>query len=169
MHSPVLILTTGGTFDKVHDSFTEAFAFPNDKGLHITTLLNEARCHHPDIQTLIQKDSLDMTAADRQVILTAVMAAAHNHIVITHGTGTMAETARFLDTEMASRSVPTKTIVLTGAMRPFSLAKSDAGFNVGSAIIAAQLLPSGVYGVMNGRVFSAISLNKNTRAGRFDL
>ncbi|MEN0088608.1 MAG: asparaginase domain-containing protein [Pseudomonadota bacterium] len=58
--------------------------------------------------------------------------------------------------------------MLTGAMRPFSLSSSDGEFNLGAAIIAAQILPQGVYGTMNGRVFPAQELNKNIETGRFD-
>ena len=76
----------------------------------------------------------------------------------------MEQTAQYL-----SARVTGKTVVLTGAMRPFSLGRSDAAFNVGGAMIAAQTLPHGVYGVMNGRVFTADNLRKNTQAGRFDL
>ena len=67
-----------------------------------------------------------------------------------------------------SQHIKDKTLILTGAMRPFSLGQSDAAFNVGGAIIAAQILPHGVYGVMNGRVFKAEQLRKNVQTGRFD-
>jgi L-asparaginase len=76
----------------------------------------------------------------------------------------MGETARFLDGRCAG-----KTVVLTGAMRPFSLFASDGEFNLGSAVVAAQVLESGVWGVMNGRVFPAACLGKNVEQGRFDV
>jgi L-asparaginase len=75
----------------------------------------------------------------------------------------MGDTARFLSTKVRD-----KTIVLTGAMRPFSLYASDGEFNLGGAVIAAQVLPAGIWGVMNGRVFAAEDLNKNVEQGRFD-
>jgi len=109
-------------------------------------------------------DSLDMTDEHRAIILKAVEDAAEDAIIITHGTGTMELTAQYL-----SARVKNKTVILTGAMRPFSLGRSDAPFNVGGAFIAAQTLPHGVYGVMNGRVFTADGLRKNTQTGRFDL
>ena len=112
----------------------------------------------------MMKDSLDFTDADRTLILKAVEKARETCIVISHGTGTMAETARFLKDRISG-----KTVVLTGAMRPYSFGRSDASFNMGAAILAAQLLPDGVYGVMNGRAFRADQLTKDTDAGRFDL
>lgn len=157
----VLILTTGGTLDKVHDTFTEGLVFGDNSHMH--ELLTIGRSFMPRIESLMKIDSLDMTQDDRDLILNAVTAAAERQIVITHGTGTMEDTAQYLDGRVGD-----KTVVLTGAMRPFSLGKSDAGYNVGGAVIAAQTLPSGVYGVMNGRVFTAKTLHKDTKAGRFD-
>ena len=105
-----------------------------------------------------------MTEADRELILKSILAAPEHHIVLTHGTGTMENTVQYLDGKIGN-----KTVVLTGAMRPFSLGKSDAGFNMGGAMVAAQTLTAGVYGVMNGRVFKANALHKNTKRGRFDI
>lgn len=158
------IILTGGTLDKVHDTYTEGLSFPGDASSHMDDLLRIGRSTSYEVIPIMQKDSLEMTQADREAILRAVLDAAQTQIVITHGTGTMEDTAQFLDGKTGS-----KTVVLTGAMRPFSLGKSDAGFNVGGAIIAAQTLPAGVYGVMNGRVFGAQHLRKDKKAGRFDL
>ncbi|MGB0660713.1 MAG: asparaginase domain-containing protein [Mangrovicoccus sp.] len=163
-HRPLRILLTGGTIDKVHDTQSEGLSFPETGESHIPGLLQNSRCHFPEITPVLQKDSLYFDDADRELILATVNDALETAIVITHGTGTMGETARFL----AGRC-PGKTVVLTGAMRPYSLGRSDAGFNIGGALIAAQILPEGVYGVMNGRAFAAAELNKNTQAGRFDL
>ncbi len=161
---PLLILTTGGTIDKIHDAQTESLTFPKDESSQIPEILRICRCHHPRLQAVFQKDSLKVTDEDRAELASTIAAADETAIVITHGTSTMGETARFLD-----ESEIAKTIVLTGAMRPYSLSFSDGGFNLGAAITAAQTLPAGVYGVMNGRVFSAENLHKNLAAGRFDL
>lgn len=157
------IIVTGGTIDKVHDMKSEGLAFSPDGSTHIPEMLRIGRCHFPTIELLMLKDSLLFDDADRESIAAAIADAPENRIVITHGTGTMGETARFLQ----DRSTD-KTVVLTGAMRPFSLYASDGEFNLGGAVIAAQLLEPGVWGVMNGRVFPAASLNKNTEQGRFD-
>jgi len=158
-----LILITGGTLDKVHDTATESLLFRKSRKSHITELLKIGRSQLPRQEVVLMKDSLDMTDADRAVILKAVLSAPERQILVTHGTGTMEQTAKFLDGKTGD-----KTVVLTGAMRPFSLGKSDAGFNIGGGLIAAQTLPAGVYGVMNGRVFTANKLRKDIKRGRFD-
>lgn len=158
------IIVTGGTIDKIHDARTEALAFAPDGSTHVPNMLHVGRCHFPEIKVLMLKDSLHFDDRDRTAIGAAVTRAEETAIVITHGTGTMGETARYLQ-----RKVQGKTVVLTGAMRPFSLHASDGEFNLGGAIVAAQLLEPGVWGVMNGRVFSAENLDKNVETGRFDI
>jgi L-asparaginase len=164
----ILILITGGTLDKVHDTQTEGLVFETGAleglGSGVISALAHGRCDHPRREILMQIDSLDMTDTHRAAVLQAVLSAPETRIVITHGTGTMAQTAQYLDGKVGE-----KTVILTGAMRPQSLGQSDAGFNLGGAVIAAQSLDYGVYGVMNGRIFEAQHLEKNTEAGRFDL
>ena len=160
----VRILATGGTIDKVHDVRTETLAFDPAGATHIPEMLRIGRCHFPVIELVMLKDSLDFDDADRAAIAAAVRASPEPAVVITHGTGTMGETARYLVGQ-----APDKTVVLTGAMRPFSLHASDGEFNLGGAVVAAQVLAPGVWGVMNGRIFPADRLDKDTEAGRFDL
>ncbi|MFC6197983.1 asparaginase domain-containing protein [Ponticaulis profundi] len=160
----LVILTTGGTLDKDHDTFTESLVLGAENVTNVPELLRIARTHFPRVQPIMSLDSLDMTEAHREQILGAVKIVPEQHVVITHGTGTMDQTARFLDGKTGD-----KTVVLTGALRPFALGKSDAGFNVGGAIIAAQTLPPGVYAVMNGRVFKPDGVKKDPKSGRFDL
>ena len=157
------ILVTGGTIDKVHDVANECLGFSPEDTTHIPEMLRLGRCHFPTIDVILMKDSLYFDDADRDIIAAAVANAPEQQIVITHGTATMGETARFL-----ADKAPDKTIVLTGAMRPFSLSVSDGEFNLGGAVIAAQTAGAGVWGVMNGRVFAAQDLIKNTDLGRFD-
>ena len=114
------------------------------------------------VQTIMMKDSLHMTAADRRRILAACRRAPEKRIVITHGTDTMAETAAVL-----GRGLANKTVVLTGAMRPYRFGSSDGLFNLGSAISFAQILPSGVYISMNGRLFPWDDVRKDRRLGIF--
>lgn len=159
----VRIIITGGTIDKVHDTRTEGLSFAPDGSTHIPEMLRIGRCHFPVVQLLMLKDSLYFDDADRAAIAKAVADAPEEAVVITHGTGTMGETARFLATQRAG-----KTVVLTGAMRPFSLYASDGEFNLGGAVVAAQLLEPGIWGVMNGRVFPADQLRKDVEQGRFD-
>jgi len=160
----VLIITTGGTLDKDHDTYTEGLVLGDKDASHLGELLARGRCYYPREIALMSKDSLDMTEGDRIAIMDCIADQDETAIIVTHGTSTMHETARYLDGKIKN-----KTIILTGAMRPFAIGKSDAGFNVGGAVIAAQLLPVGVYAVMNGRVFAADKINKNEKEGRFDV
>lgn len=159
----VRIVVTGGTIDKIHDPATESLAFAADGSTHLPEILSMSRCHFPTVDLVMLKDSLYFDDADREAITDAVRNAPEQAIVVTHGTGTMGETARWLAPRITG-----KTVVLTGAMRPHSLSFSDGPFNLGGAIVAAQIMDAGIYGVMNGRVFHAEELNKNTELGRFD-
>jgi L-asparaginase len=165
---PVRILTTGGTLDKVHDWREENIAFAGAGKSQVPEVLEHGRCYFPAVEQLFQIDSLDMTEAYRALIFERIRAATEAAIIVTHGTSTMGETARYLS-ERCTDACDEKTIVLTGAMRPYSLFVSDTSFNLGGAVIAAQTLPYGVYAVMNGRVFAAAEIKKNERLGRFDI
>lgn len=103
-----------------------------------------------------------MTHEQRQVILEHCQKVPESTIVITHGTDTMAETA-----EVLGNGVQGKTIILCGAMIPYSFGFSDAQFNLGAAVMAAQLLPEGVYIAMNGRIFTWENVKKNKALGEF--
>ncbi len=156
------LLITGGTLDKDYDPISGELIFP---GSCVPEMLEQARSRVPVEKTvLMQKDSLEMTDVDRQRILQACQNSPHERIVITHGTDTMTETARVL-----MEAALDKVIVLTGAMRPHRLGRSDALFNLGSAIMAAQLAPKGVWIAMNGQVLPAARAQKNRQLGRFEL
>lgn len=161
----IRILVTGGTLDKVHDWAREALVL--DGGCAVPGLLEAGRCRIAVIERVLCKDSLDMDDADRSAIADAVRAAPETRLVVTHGTGTMGVTARYL-AGLEAEYLGGRTVVLTGAMRPVAVVGSDAAFNLGGAIVAAQVLGPGVWGVMNGRVFPAAALDKNTATGRFD-
>ena len=161
--SALRILVTGGTLDKVHDWAAEALVLDAKAGSAVPGLLEAGRCWYPAVQMVLSKDSLQFDDADRAAIADAVRDAPEMRIVVTHGTGTMGLTARYLAGLRLG-----KTLVLTGAMRPASVLGSDAAFNLGGAVAAAQVLGAGVWGVMNGRVFPAEVLEKNTGTGRFD-
>jgi L-asparaginase len=157
----VRIFITGGTFDKEYNELTGELYFHDT---HIHEMLTLARSRvDVAVKTLMMIDSLNMTDADRQKILQSCQDAAENHIVITHGTDTMAETARVL-----ARGINNKVIVLTGAMIPYKFGSSDGLFNLGSALAYAQSLPHGVYVAMNGKVFTADNVRKNRETGIFE-
>lgn len=154
------IIVTGGTFDKEYDELAGTLSF---KTTHLPEMLALGRCKLPVVvQALMMKDSLHMTAKDRAKILTACRRAPESRVVVTHGTDTMAETAAVL-----GRALSGKTVVLTGAMRPYRFGSSDGLFNLGSALSFAQALPPGVYIAMNGLVFPWDDARKDKRRGVF--
>lgn len=157
----VLLVVTGGTFDKEYDELTGALSF---RRTHVREMLALGRCRVPvRVRELMMKDSLFMTPADRRRVLAACRRAPERRIVITHGTDTMAETAAAL-----GRALSSKTVVLTGAMRPYRFGSSDGLFNLGSALSFAQALPPGVYIAMNGRVLSWDDARKDRSRGVFE-
>ena len=157
---PILILVTGGTFDKEYDELTGRLFF---KDTHIQEMLRLGRCRVPvSVETLMMVDSLEMKDADREAVAKRCREAAERRIVVTHGTDTMVETAAVL-----ARSVAGKTIVLTGAMVPWAFGSSDGLFNLGSAVSFVQTLPPGVYLAMNGRSFPWDDVHKNRTSGVF--
>lgn len=157
----IRIFITGGTFDKEYNELTGELYFKNT---HVQEMLNLGRNRtQVALQTLFMIDSLNMQDSDREQIARHCIEAPERHIVITHGTDTMAETARLLE-----NLVQGKTIVLTGAMVPYKFGSSDGLFNLGSALAFVQTLPSGVYIAMNGRCFTASNVWKNKITGTFE-
>lgn len=157
----IRVFITGGTFDKTYDEITGSLRFEDT---HVQEMLQLGRCRlDVAVRTLMMVDSLEMTDADRQVILQNCRAAAEERIVVTHGTDTMTDTARVL----GEASLP-KTIVLTGAMVPYAFGSSDGLFNLGSALSFVQALPHGVYVAMNGRCFAWDDVVKNRALGVFE-
>jgi len=118
------------------------------------------------IRTLMMIDSLEMTAADRSLIVDQCRQAGETRILITHGTDTMIDTAGVLAAALGPAT--DKTIVLTGAMIPYAFGSSDGLFNLGSALSLVQLLPAGVYVAMNGRYFYWNRVRKNRETGVFE-
>ena len=157
----VRIFITGGTFDKEYNEIDGKLFF---KDTHLPEMLKLGRCKVPvEIRTLMLVDSLEMTDADRQIIVEQCRKCKEDQIVITHGTDTMEETAKVL-----GQAVLKKTIVLTGAMVPYKFGSSDGLFNLGSAFAFAQSLSHGVYVAMNGRCFTWDNVEKNRRTGEFE-
>lgn len=157
----IRLFITGGTFDKTYDEISGRLLF---KDTHVQEMLQLGRCRVPvEVRTLMMVDSLEMTDADRQLVLQNCRAAAEERIVVTHGTDTMTDTARVLGEASLA-----KTIVLTGAMVPYAFGSSDGLFNLGSALSFVQALPHGVYVAMNGRCFAWDAVVKNRELGVFE-
>ncbi len=156
----VCILATGGTIDKEHDPISETLVFSEKS--HVVDILRQCRAEDIKHHVIMLKDSLDLTDEDREVIKNKILERSEAGIVVTHGTSTMALTAEYIQ-----RHVKNKTVVLTGAMRPFTLFLSDASFNLGGAIAAARIAEPGVYIYMNGKIFDAGTVEKDKKSGIF--
>jgi len=158
----ILILVTGGTFDKEYDELTGKLFF---RDTHVQEMLRLGRARLDlAVDTVMMIDSLDMDDAGRGAVVARCRNATERAILITHGTDTMVETARAL----ANAGLADKTIVLTGAMVPYAFGSSDGLFNLGSALSFVQVLPPGVYVAMNGRHFPWNAVRKNRETGTFE-
>jgi len=157
----IKIFVTGGTFDKDYDEKNGELYF---KKTHMNEILDLGRSKvDVSIETLMMLDSLDMKDSDRKLIIEKCTKSKKSHIVITHGTDTMTDTARVLGLKKLN-----KTIVLTGAMIPYKFGTSDGLFNIASALAYVQTLTKGVYVAMNGRVFTYDKVTKNKDTGIFE-
>ena len=156
----VKILCTGGTIDKVYFDAKSEYQIGDPV---VQGILKEALAQFPvEIESILKKDSLDITDDDRELIFTRVNEEVCSNILITHGTDTM------IDSALCLKAIKNKTIVLTGAMQPARFRNTDAIFNIGYAIAAAQHLNAGVYLAMNGQIFTPEAVQKNHAAAQFE-
>lgn len=156
----LLIVTTGGTIDKVYFDDKSDFQVGEPQIGRILEELGVAFRFR--VIPIIRKDSLHIDDADRELLRATIAAQPARHVLITHGTDTMVETARALE------SLVDRTIVLTGALNPARFRGSDAEFNIGTAVGAVQSLSTGVYIAMNGRIWDPLRVRKNVAANRFE-
>ena len=156
----IRVLATGGTIDKVYFDAKSDYEIGEPQA---GAILHEAGVTFDfTVESVLRKDSIAMTDDDRALVRERVMAAPETHLLITHGTDTMTDTAAVL------ADIPGKVIVFTGSMLPARFRQNDALFNIGCAIGGLQALPPGVYIAMNGRLFPAGSVKKNRAASRFE-
>lgn len=154
------VITTGGTIDKIYFDEKSDYKIGEPE---ISRILGDMNCAFRwQVLPLLRKDSLQLTEADRDLVRAAVERSEARHVLITHGTDTMVETARRLE------GLRDRVIVLTGALNPARFIGSDAVFNIGCAVGAVQCLPPGVWIVMNGRVWDPRTVRKNREANRFE-
>jgi len=157
----IRILMTGGTIDKEYDPLTGELTFGKS---HLSNILNQVRCKARFVlEEVMLKDSLQMRSEDREEILRRCVDCPESRIIVTHGTDTMVETGRVL-----GNNVKGKTIVLVGAMIPYTFGASDALFNLGCAFAAVQVFHQGVYITMNGKIFPWDNVRKNKESGEFE-
>ena len=156
----IKFFSVGGTIDKIY--FDKKSEFDVGESV-VGDILKEANVSFDyKCEPILSKDSLDMTEADRQLVFDKINSDISEHIIITHGTDSMVETAKKL------QIISDKVIVLTGSMQPARFKASDAVFNVGCAITAVQSLSPGVYIVMNGCIFNPEKVRKNRELNRFE-
>ncbi len=161
MERKIHIIATGGTFDKQYDELKGELTF---KSSHLGDIMRIVRCTIPyELTFLTLKDSLLMDEHDRSAILEACRKSDSELIIIIHGTDTMDQTAAVL-----GEAALGKTIILTGAMVPYSVSGSDAVFNLGTAVSYVQTQPPGVYISMNGRCFTYDNVRKDRDRGLFE-
>jgi L-asparaginase len=154
------IVATGGTIDKIYFDDKSTFQIGAPQIGEILQALGVA--FEFEVVPVLRKDSLHIDDADRKLIREAIERQPHRHVLVTHGTDTMVETARALD------GISGKVVILTGALNPALFKGSDAVFNVGCAVGAVQTLPDGIYIAMNGRVWDPARVRKNRDANRFE-
>ena len=157
--TPILVLTTGGTIDKIYFDALSDYKVGESV---VAKLLQIGGVKRPfRIEEVTRKDSLELEDRDRALIRERVLAAPESHIVITHGTDTMTDTASALE------GITGKTIVLVGALAPARFGESDASFNLGMAFATAQMAGPGIYISMSGSVFRADQVVKDRAKGAF--
>lgn len=158
----ILIIQTGGTIDKDYPKTNKGYAFEIDEPAVQRVLENSFPGFEYEVVSLSKKDSLEISDEDRFLLKNYIEDSKASKVLITHGSDTMPETASFLN------NVQGKTIVLTGAYRPERFTNSDAAFNIGVAIGALNTLEEGTFIAMNGVVFPANQVKKNTNTGMFE-
>ena len=155
----VLVLTTGGTIDKLYFDALSTYQIGESV---VDRVFKTAQVTLPyRVAEVLRKDSLELTDEDRALIARRVVDAPERHIIITHGTDTMAVTAQAL------AGIEGKTIVLVGALSPARFAESDAAFNLGMAFATAQVAAPGVWIAMNGTIFDGLRVRKDRAANAF--
>ena len=160
--SNIKIFTCGGTFEKVYDSISGELTFKNSI---VEELIAISRVTIPtNTEKIMLIDSLEMNKEHREKVSKKIAEDLNNFIVLVHGTDTMIETAK----EINLRKRREQIVILTGAMVPFALKKSDAFFNFGCAITALNYVSPGIYIAMNGKIFNYLKAKKNKRLGVFE-
>lgn len=158
----ILILNTGGTFSKIYNPITGNLEIPTNNH-HIETILDTSKISHTSIHGILYKDSLDMNKKDREAIFRFIEDSSFEHIIIIHGTDTIDKTASYL-----TKRIQNKSIVLTGAMQPFSIEPIEATANLLSSYGFLQASKKkGVFICMHGLIGSYKKIKKNRSLGIF--
>lgn len=161
---PIHFIITGGTIDSYYEG-TKDTAVPNKKSV-ISDYLRILKLYQKvSFTTICMKDSRQVNNQDRKKIVKKIDSVSTDKIIITHGTYTMPETAKYLQKKLISKN---KKIILTGSMIPMTgFTNSDGPFNLGFAMASFASLKPGIYVCMNGQLFLPEKVAKNIKEGRF--
>ena len=159
----VVILNTGGTFNKEYNEINGIVEVREDNNL-IEIIMEKSKITKENVFGLFYKDSLELTNLDREKLVLYIKKLDSQKILIVHGTDTMDITAKYLDTQIKD-----KTIVLTGAMKPYSIYPVEATSNL---ILGYGYLlgckTKGIYIAMHGNVKEYTQIQKNKEKGIFE-
>ena len=158
--SDVAILCTGGTFDKRYDSEQESLLFKGTSATHV--ILKKAQAKGIRVETIFEKDSLDVNEDDLKALANAIEMSRESKIVVVHGTSRMIETAKYVE------KLTAKAVIFIGAMVPHSIDSVESSFNLGFALGVVQQIDEGVKIAMSGEVFSVFEVVKNPSGPRFE-
>ncbi len=163
-HIHVVIM--GGTIDSDIDRFGETRVSLKSR---VVRYIESAILPYFSIsqEIICLKDSREIDDSDRDNMAAAIKASHKKYFIVTHGTFTLCDTAKYLAELYGNEGYAGKTIIFVGAFFPLYLPESDAPFNMGFAIGAINLLPPGVYVAMNGRIFPSGTVVKQSNQGRF--
>lgn len=158
----VALISTGGTIEK---TFDELHGVLQNQVSVLDAILASLTLEGLSIERvpLMNKDSLEMTEDDHELIARAALecAARADGVVVVHGTDRLAVTGERIHARLAAAGAPRRAVVLTGAMRPYELRRTDAVQNLTEALCAVQLLPPGAYVAMHGRVLAFPGVRKD--------
>ena len=159
MKPKITFVLTGGTFDKEYDALDRPFTIGNGAVKRILDFVNPN--FEATIVSFTKKVSVDITKKDMAHIKKTCSTHAGDRIVIVYGTDAMVGIGEHL------KSIKNKTIVITGSLKSQLVKNTDAEFNLGFAVAAAQTLPYGTYIAMSGRIYSWDACKKNMKTGQF--
>ena len=159
----ILILNTGGTFNKVYDELTGKLIVPKNNNA-IKIILSKSKISDIKIKGMIYKDSLDINNKDKKELKKYIEKSNYDKIIIVHGTDTINKTASYL-----SKYIKNKRIILTGAMKPFSIEQIEATSNLMSAFgFLLHSNKNNIYICMHGLIKKYNKIKKNKELGIFE-
>jgi L-asparaginase len=157
-------IITGGTIDSFYNGVKDTV----EPALHssIPEFIRSLKLHEDTVFTEVcMKDSRALNQQDMNKIASEIKKSPHKKFIITHGTYSMPDTAKFIKTNI---DIKDKTIIFTGSMIPLmGFSPSDAPFNLGYSIAKVQELEPGIYVCMNGKIFSPEEVVKLLYEGKF--